>query len=272
MPKVDTHMHSRHSHDGCEPVRALANAAVEHALAAICITDHCDIEYYDTIDLEKNAVLSFEEAKETNRLFGEKLEVLCGIEIGEALFHPDIAEKMQKLCPFDAILGSIHAARVPNLSVPYSGIDFAKMTDREIVDYMRVYFDDMLEMIERFDPDILTHLTCPLRYIIGKFGRRVDLSLYREPIERILQEIIRRSVALEVNTSSLGSPYDELLPQREIIKRYYALGGRLITLASDAHVAANVAHGFDFAAEELKKIGFVSAYYYKNRQAVPYTL
>lgn len=265
----DMHMHSHRSHDGKETVAAMAKAALDKKLAAICITDHCDIEYFDTVDLEKIARESFTETKAAALEFDGKLGVLSGIEIGEAIWHPEIADRIKALFPFDAILGSVHAARFPDYSMPYSTIDFSQMSDEQIKKYVDVYFDDLLFTAESFDFDILTHLTCPLRYICGKFSRTVDLSRYRAKIDLILKTIVRRSIALEVNTSSLGTPYDEFLPDEDILSRYCELGGKLITLASDAHVTGNIGHGFDRALGVLKKRGFDTVYYYENRKAIP---
>ena len=52
------------------------------------------------------------------------------------------------------------------------------------------------------DFDILAHLTCPLRYIKGKYGIEVDITVFEEKISEILTLIIKREIALEVNTSS----------------------------------------------------------------------
>ena len=49
----------------------------------------------------------------------------------------------------------------------YSRIDFGSMTMDKIIAFVDLYYDKMLEMIENTSFDILTHLTCPLRYING---------------------------------------------------------------------------------------------------------
>ena len=54
-----------------------------------------------------------------------------------------------------------------------------------------------------------------------------------------------------------------------IIKRYKELGGYLLTLGSDAHIAKRIAHGFDYALSELSRLGFKNIYYYKNRKPIP---
>lgn len=59
------------------------------------------------------------------------------------------------------------------------------------------------------------------------------------------------------------------MPDIPIIKRYKELGGYLLTLGSDAHIAKCIAHGFDYALSELSRLGFKNIYYYKNRKPIP---
>lgn len=44
------------------------------------------------------------------------------------------------------------------------------------------------------------------------------------------------------------------------------MGGRMITLGSDAHLAQNASTHFDDAVKMLKEIGFDSVYYFKKRK------
>ena len=44
------------------------------------------------------------------------------------------------------------------------------------------------------------------------------------------------------------------------------LGGRLVTLGSDAHGHEDIARGFDKFRAHLKECGFTHYHYYKNRQ------
>jgi histidinol-phosphatase (PHP family) len=46
------------------------------------------------------------------------------------------------------------------------------------------------------------------------------------------------------------------MPETEIIKRYFALGGEIITVGSDAHFPSAVGRGVASVLETLKHIGF----------------
>ncbi len=195
--------------------------------------------------------------------------VLSGVEIGEAIWHKKDAEEVVSCSDFDIVLGSVLAVRYKDFTVPYSGIDFSCFSSDEINEYLSKYFDEMLEMIKTTDFDVLSHLTCPLRYISGKYKIAVDLKRFTDKTDIILKEIISRRIALEINTSCLDTGYNALMPDIPIIKRYRELGGYLLTLGSDAHKAERIAYGFDYALSELSKIGFKNIYYYKNRKPIP---
>lgn len=259
----DMHTHSEHSHDSVCKLSDMAHSAKNHGLCGFAVTDHCDIEYCDTVDV-------FEIAK--NSATGARaLGAICGIEIGEGFWHGDITEKIIKQNNFDVIIGSVHAVRYKNYTMPYSQIDFSKMPREEIGIYVSQYFHDMKKMITKCDFDILAHLTCPLRYISGKYKILVPLDAYSKQIDEILKLIIEKNIALEVNTSNVfpNSAYCEFMPCESIVRRYKELGGYLITLGSDAHIAENCANSFESAYKMLCEVGFENVYYYKNRTAVP---
>jgi histidinol-phosphatase (PHP family) len=200
------------------------------------------------------------------------LRVYTGVEYSEAVWDWEAYEKMISAVAYDVVLGSVHAVQYKDYTVPYSRIDFSAMTHEDVRGYLHAYFREMKEMMCRCDMDVLTHLTCPLRYIVGKYGVAVDMSEYDGEIEEILRLAIEKHLALEINTSGIGSFYGEYMPYESILRTYRAMGGYLITLASDAHTADRVGNGFAEAARMLKGIGFTNAYYYKQRMPIPYAL
>ncbi len=268
----DCHNHTWYSHDSqCDP-EMLCRCAVSKGLLGIAFTDHCDMEYVNQTDIATPICNSAEDSRRCGRIYAGQLKILTGIEIGEAIWHFREAEEIVQMIPYDIILGSVHAVRSRLSRAPYSQIDFSGFTDDEIDSYMRTYFDDMSEMIERCDFNVLSHLTCPLRYITGKYGIPINMEKYEVQIIQILRQIIKKKIALEINTSNKNSVYDVYMPMRKIIEQYHMMGGYLITVGSDAHVAENTGHMLGQACEMLKEIGFTELYYYQNKKPVPYPL
>lgn len=265
----DMHTHSRHSHDSESRLSDMVAAAKERGLRGFAVSDHCDIEYFKTTDLKSLIRESLEEVEAVDR--ESDLCVLRGIEIGEAVWNRTLADEIVGGFPFDVVISSVHAVRFEPYTMPYSQIHFAKMGRETAEKYLDRYFDDMLQMIETCDFDVLAHMTCPLRYVNGKYHLGIDCRAYEHKIRAILERIIARRIALEINTSCVydDSRYRELLPEAWIIQTYRDMGGYLVTTGSDAHVAANMANRFEPLHDLLRMLGFSHTYYYKNRRAIP---
>jgi hypothetical protein len=62
-------------------------------------------------------------------------------------------------------------------------------------------------MVEKTDFDVLTHLTCPLRYIKGKYERNIDMMYFKNEIGDILKEIIRKDIQNQIQIKILLEEY-----------------------------------------------------------------
>ena len=263
---ADMHTHSVNSHDSVCEIEDMCLMQIKRGTNIFAVTDHCDVYSYNDYDIYTPIRNSADTVRALNKKYDGKCLILSGVEISEGFWHKSEYEKTHNLLPYDVILGSVHCVKYKDLEKPYSGIDFSRFTTEQIYSYLDCYFNDMLEMLSTTDFDVLTHMTCPLRYITGKYGIKVDLSAFDGKITEILKVIINKGIALEVNTSSYALLNDSM-PCKDILKKYFNMGGYLITLGSDAHIAENASYCFDKAIETLKEIGFKNIFYYKNREA-----
>ena len=138
----------------------------------------------------------------------------------------------------------------------------------ESIDYMdllRQYFEWELKLAQWDKFDTLAHLTYPLRYIVGNYGKSVDMSAFSEIIDEILQTLIRNGKSLEINTAGLRQPIGVTSPDESIVRRYKELGGKLITIGSDAHYAEHLGAGIEQGYELALKCGFDSVAVYQRR-------
>ena len=264
----DMHVHSRNSHDSNSLVEKTAKYCLENGVYAFAVTDHCDIQYYKEHDIPACIEGSVTDAETAKREYDGRVKVLRGIEIGEAIWNKSYTEEILKKFDYDVIIGSVHAVRYNEYTVPYSTIDFSKMTPQSLDEYVKTYFDEVLTMINEVDFDIMAHLTCPLRYIVGKYGINLDLKKYEAQICKILDRVIEKSIAVEINTSELSGNYGSFMPDEWIVSKFKEKGGYIVTLGSDAHVSENVAKDFDKAIDMLEKHGFDGYFYYEGRNKV----
>ncbi|MBQ9121699.1 MAG: histidinol-phosphatase HisJ family protein [Clostridia bacterium] len=264
----DMHVHSQNSHDSTAPVRDTAEAGIKNGVSIFSITDHCDIQYYIERDMPSSIQNSIKETEQTAEKFAGKIKILKGIELGEGIWSKEHTEEILSTFAYDLVIGSVHAVRYKNYTDPYSTIDFSKMSECDLDAYMATYFEEVLEMVRQIPCDIMAHLTCPLRYINGKYGRNVDTRKYEDKIIPILQYLIDRSISMEINTSGVGTAYGCFMPDEWIIEKFRKTGGYLVTLGSDAHVSENVGKAFEQAINFLKRCGFKSYFYYQNRTPI----
>ncbi len=257
----DSHTHTHFSMDSGEDPKNLVETAVKMGAMGIAITDHCEMINHEWEFSHINLPKSIKTAHELKALYSERLIISAGVEIGEATFDPAKTKAFfDTLPPLDFILGSCHTIK--------SGYDFYLFTPEDDINkILREYFELMIELCENADIDILAHLTYPLRYIIGNYGIKPDMQLFKTLIDRLLETAIKKEIGMEINTSGYRKKFGMSMPTMDIVKRYYDMGGRLITLGSDAHVAEDILHSFDMVIAEMKEIGFSEYCYYLNREA-----
>lgn len=271
MGIINMHTHSLYSHDCGETVENQCAAALSGGFTGLAVTDHCDCEYSSFSQTFSGTVGSFINANELKTAYDGRLVLLAGVELGDALFDPDFAKKVLSACEWDVVLGSVHAVRFENYDMPFSCIDFTDFSDEMIRSYLAAYFRDMTEMLETTDFDILSHLTVPLRYMVKRFGKSVDITEYCPVTENILRLTVESGRTLEINTSDYSAADPFFMPDGDIIDMYLSLGGRDFTIGSDAHTAANFSKGLYEAAEMLKQKGVNELVYYKNREKLYYS-
>ena len=119
------------------------------------------------------------------------------------------------------------------------------------------YFDQLINTIKCFNSfDSLAHLTYPLRYVYLKSLIKPDLNLFIDKIDYILNLLIEKNKALELNVSGFAKGINTSLPGKNIIKRFNQLGGKYITLGSDSHNAYCVGNYINNGIDIIKSCGF----------------
>lgn len=265
----DCHIHTKNSPDSKQLLDEACESAIKKGLSGISVTDHVDMWFHEKENTRERIANSISEAIAAGEKYKGWLSVFKGVEMAEYMFNPKFGEEILSLTDYDIVLGSVHSVLYEDWTDSYSRLPFGKETTsiEKINGFLREYLSKVLEMAEKTDIDVLSHLTCPLRYINGKFDRRADISLFDKEISDILSVIIERQIALEINTSGINTRLNDFMPSYDIIKKYREMGGELITIASDAHVPENVGNGFKTAKEALLAIGFKHYNYYEKRKA-----
>ncbi len=238
---ADMHIHSTFSPDASDEIDIMCSSAIEKGLKYICFTEHLDLnpvdEAFGYFDFE-NYSKTIEKAREK---YGHKIEILKGLEFSEPHLYSAEFEKITNM-DFDVIVVGIHW---------YDDLFYGdkrlqeRYTKEEI--YNR-YYQDVLLSVKHGGFDVLAHLDFIKRYVKGQ-------PIAPAIIDDILKELIKKDIALEINTSSIRRGLSECTPDLDILQKYIIYGGEKITIGSDAHSLEEIAADFDCAYELIRSNG-----------------
>ncbi len=258
---VDCHMHSTLSPDGCDTPEEMAKRACELGIQHFTLTDHIENEKLDSWDYHGAMEKSREVYLQLKEEYAGRMNVYYGAELGQPLYNLPQAERILEQYDYDFVLGSQHRTK------SYARVD--KLPDSEDIRYryMDEYFEELLALAEWGRFCSLSHLTFPLRFISGDFGGHVvDMSRYSAIVDKILDTIISKDIAMEVNSSGIRKGLHVPMPSAEYIQRYYDKGGRMITIGSDAHRVEDVGADIPECLAMLKKIGYNEICVFSRKQ------
>lgn len=259
---ADIHMHTKHSGDSTTPMEEMVKRGIELGLSLICFTDHMDYDYPPQYENDFTFTVPdyIRDIEALRNKYADQITICTGIELG---LVPKLAPRYEELVqtyPFDYIIGSSHL--VHGLD-PYYTEYWDKYPQNEGYEE---YFKTIVANMEAFDNfDSYGHIDYIVRY--GPYKNQdYSYNKYEEVIEPILQMLIKKEKALEVNSAGykygLGQPH----PQEDILKRYKELGGELITIGSDAHKPEHMAYDFATVQQLLLSLGFKHHAIYQNRK------
>ncbi|PYG87457.1 histidinol-phosphatase (PHP family) [Ruminiclostridium sufflavum DSM 19573] len=259
----DSHIHSNFSGDSDMKADSACRKAVEAGLSGLVFTDHVD---YDYPDFDENFLINLDQYfsffTELRDSWKNKLDIRIGVEMG---YQPHVVNEINKTLgkyPFDFIINSVHI--IDHLD-PYTGQFFMGKNQRQA--YER-YLLEILYSVSAYDNyDIIGHIGYVARY--GDFeDKPLRYSNYPELLDQILKAVIEKGKGIELNTSGLRTDLQSSIPGRDILHRYFELGGETVTIGSDAHRTEHIASCFKEAAEYLKEIGFRYAAHFEGRKPV----
>ena len=265
----DYHTHTHFSFDGRPAAThdALCRRALEIGLSDIAFTDHCDVngEEEHLYDFPFDPDASFAAMLEVKEKYKGRLNVVCGIELGNASQYPEAAREVLAAHPYEFVIGSLHNLKgVPD----FYHMNFGSMSDGLIRQLFDRSLDETLEMVQLpLGITTLGHLTYMQRYVT-QAGKKLDLKPYYDKITAIYGELIQRDIALEINVSSLWKGLGLPMPSMELLKLYKDCGGKLITIGSDAHDVENLGKAIRKGYAILETVGFHEVLTIQNGERV----
>ena len=235
----DQHVHSSFSFESNEDLENYINVSNN---SDIITTEHLDF---------KNPIINYKDSsidylkyvgqiKNLNKKYSNKF--FLGIEIGYTPNSEKRIEDFLKDKNFNLKLLSIHQ----NGNYDYMCVN-KKLISLEVL--IQEYFEQMIQALESsIEFNVLAHFEYGLRMIdisVTDFDNLASVFL-----NKIIELIVKKEIAFEVNTKSMYKYKKENL-YNYMIEKYIKKGGRLFTLGSDAHNIKEYAYKFDEAKNFL---------------------
>ena len=235
----DQHVHSNFSFDSNEDLENYINVSNKNDIVT---TEHLDfanpIINYEDSSIEYLKYI--EEITSLNKKYSNKF--FSGIEIGYTTNSEKRIEDFLKDKNFNLKLLSIHQ----NGLYDYMCVN-KKLISLEVL--IQEYFEQMIQALESsIEFNVLAHFEYGIRIVdisVADFD-----SLASKFLNKIIELIIKKEIAFEVNTKSMYKYKKENL-YSYMIEKYLKKGGKLFTLGSDAHNIKDYAYRFDDARKFL---------------------
>ncbi len=258
---ADYHVHTEFSDDSTYPMEQVVKDAIAKSLDEICFTDHVDYGVKDDWDCghpiryrgaEPLANVNYpayaDRIRQLQARYQEQIRLKMGMEFG---IQTHTIQKYEELCqkyPFDFIILSIH--QVENLE--FWTQDFQE--GKSQAEYNRRYYEEMRNVVKSYQGySVLGHMD-----LITRYDRNGIYPFEKvEPIvTEILKTVIENGKGIEFNTSCHRYGLNDTTPSTDILKRYRALGGDIITIGSDSHSPEHLGTYIADAKQQLKALGF----------------
>lgn len=249
---LDAHMHTELSPDSQVPLELYCAAAAERGVREIAITDHLDFmpgapayEYADYASRERMVRSAAER-------WAGAVVVRFGVELTYERRYEDKIREHLRTHAYDYSIGSVHAMA----DGPYARTRIAEfVAGKTLAEATAPYFAEVMGAIRSGLFDTLGHLDQCKRWLLPWFPTAA-FAAAPELYEPLLAALVESGTALEVNSSGLRYPERETYPAAWVVERFHELGGRRVTVGSDAHMPHSFAFGIEQACEIVAAAGF----------------
>ena len=235
----DSHVHTEFSADSEMKAADALREAAKQGLGLV-FTEHLDYDYpsagTEEFIFDPEAYWAKYEPLRADEMLS------LGVEMGMMASAREKNAAFLRRVPFDFVLASIHFLDVKDLYYPET------FEGREKGEMYHEYFTVMRDEIYAHPfINALAHIDYIARN--APFDNpEISYGAFSEDIDAVLRALVETDTAIEINTRRLSVPrgIKELVP---VYRRYHELGGRYVTIGSDAHVPQGIGRCYDRARE-----------------------
>jgi histidinol-phosphatase (PHP family) len=250
---LDAHLHTDLSPDSNVPIDAYGALAAQLGIGELAITDHVDFDRrdpafdYAPFDVRERVV---REAAERWAPHGVVIRFGAELTFNRS-WESDLRAHLARH-RYDFTIGSVHdwpdSPYVPTRVGTWSH-------GRPLGEVLAPYLAEVEAAARTGLFDTLGHLDVVKRYLHPHVPA-ATVSAAVELFEPVLRALVESGTALEINSSGLRHAAQETYPGPAMVVRYRELGGRHLTIGSDAHRTEWFAYRLREAYGRATRAGF----------------
>ena len=257
--KSNLHTHTNFC-DGADSPEDIVKSAISLGMETVGFSGHSftpiDTSYCMS---EEKTVQYVSEIERLNEIYGDRINILCGIEM-------DLFGKRPNRV-FDYVIGSAHYVQ---LGGEYCPVDMGAEKQKEDIrrycagnpyQYVRAYFQNVARIPDTLPQcDVVAHFD-----LVSKYNEKNALfdendPRFLNPACEALDYLIERGMMVEINTGAILRGYRTFpYPTGLLMRRIAQKGGR-VTLGSDAHRKEHLLGFFSRALGHLYCAGIGEVY------------
>lgn len=239
---VDYHVHSTLSIDGRSTIEDMCQSALLSGLDEVGFAEHMDFEIEDPrgcsiLNYEKYSS-AIDKAREE---FEDRLTIRKGVEIDYQSRHLGAIEQWLKGKRFDFKIGSVHF-------VDGKPIDLGNADDGMLRSLYPAYCREVALSVKSGYFDIVGHFD-----LISSFCS-VSIVAKKRYLPSVLNAILDSKVHLEVNSRGFREGRNDTIPDSDMLREFFLMGGHRVSFGSDAHSADTVGSGIRESLASILKL------------------
>ncbi len=264
---LDYHLHSTCSVDGISTIAQYCRRAAEQKFIEIGFCEHVDFDPRDRGCGFFDYALFRRQIEAQRKRYGDSLAIRVAVEVTYQASREEEIREFLRGKELDYVVGSVHLVE--------DGREWAMVSEegrceryfarRSVREAYQPYFAEVRRAVESGLFDFIGHFDLVKRYGVRYYGPFAP-SLFAAEVCEILKLAVERGVGLEINTSGLRQAPDETYPDLEVLRWYRELGGRILTVGSDAHSIKDLGKGIAEALGLAREAGFEAAALFEKRE------
>jgi histidinol-phosphatase (PHP family) len=264
---LDYHLHSTCSADSISTIGQYCRRAAEQGFIEIGFCEHADFDPRDRTCGFFNYALFRRQIEAQRERYGDSLGIKAAVEVTYQASQEEEIREFLRGKELDYVIGSVHLVEDGQewTMVSEEGRCERYFARRSVREAYQPYFAEMRRAVESGLFDLIGHLDLVKRYGVRCYGP-FDLSLFAAEVREILKLAVERGVGLEINTSGLRQAPRETYPGLEVLRWYRELGGRILTVGSDAHLVKDLGKGIAEALGLAREAGFEAVTLFEKRK------